>query len=375
MKRGLLAALVVLVVVAGVLLAVPRLRQRAHDVASDLKLIQGDTGDVMASANYQRYAARREAVENMRAGLRSIAAVESAFVADSGRPTSTLLPEGRYAFTTDPANLISIEVKRDRWVAQARNTHTSMSCSVTAMLDTTTWRYHPAEPVCAEWTAESIAIATAPAPQPAGQDQPPQPRVVDLVSHPRPVNNTPPPMPWIQEGICPGRDCTFGQWTACSTIVATRDKRHNSPAVFTLRRGEEFTAMTGDVHVSKPGLVVFRGTFSTVLEKQDAAGPVVTIIRFTPADTLYPLLNLADRQMVLWFHGAADTGADFWRPDPAVYRPDALRASKLIESPTTTWWIRIRNSGGQEGWAVYDFDKMWTAGSKDNLNTCQREEG
>jgi len=377
MKAGIIYAVGAVIAVAGIGAAVRPVRQRAHQIAADLKIISADTGDVMASAVYQRYATRRESVDKMRAGLRSIAVVESAFVADSGRPTNVLLPEGRYAFTTDPANLISIDIKRDRWVAQAQNTHTSMSCSLTAMLDTTgpSWRYHPGEPVCAEWTAESIAVAAAASPQSAEQDQSPRPRVVDLASRPRAVDNTPPPMPWIQEGVCPKGHCNFGQWTACSTIVATRDKRSNSPAVFTLRRGEEFTALTSDVHVTKPGQVVFRSTLSTALEKQDRAGLVLTFIQFTPADTLYPLLQVGERQTVWWFGGVVDTGADFWRPDPAVYRPHELAASKLIQSPTTTWWIRIRNSRGQEAWVAYASETMRTGASTNDPSICQPETG
>lgn len=375
MKHGIVYVAIVAMIVAGVLMAPTPLRHRVRELAADLKIINADTGDVLASAVYQRYATRRESVEKMRAGLRAIAAVESAFVADSGRPTSVFLPDSRYAFTTDPATLISIEIQRDRWVAQARNNHTSMSCSLTAMLDTTgpSWRYHPGEPVCAEWTAESTAVAAAASPQSAEQNQSPRPRVVDLASKPRAVNNTPPPMPWIQEGVCPEGHCNLGQWTACSTIVATRDKRSNSPAVFTLRRGEEFTALISDVHVTKPGQVVFRSILSTALEKQDTAGLVLTFIVFTPADTLYPLLQVGERQTVWWFGGAVDTGADFWRPDPAVYRPHELAASKLIQSPTSTWWIRIRNSRGQEGWAAYDFDKIATNTVREDAGTCQTD--
>src|SRR6266550_4035122 len=62
----------------------------------------------------------------------------------------------------DPAALAAeaprANIRPDRWVAKVGNNNTTMSCTLTAMLDTTTlasikWRYHAGEPVCAGWTA------------------------------------------------------------------------------------------------------------------------------------------------------------------------------------------------------------------------------
>ena len=158
MKRTIIYVVSAVVVIGGLAAAVPRLRQRAHQVAASLKIIGADTGDVMASATYQRFAARRQAVAVMKAALKSLAAAESTFVADSGRPTTSFL--GRYAFANDKSNVgPSIEIQRDRWVAKTGNIHTDMNCTLTAMLDTTTWRYHAGEPLCAGWSvAESTAL-------------------------------------------------------------------------------------------------------------------------------------------------------------------------------------------------------------------------
>src|SRR5256885_12621388 len=119
MKRGIVYFVAAVILVFGASAAVRSLRQRAQQVAADLKLIKADTDDVMASATYQRFAARREGVATMRAMLLSVAGAESAFVADSGRPTAMLMTEGRYAFVNDKSNLGPyIEIHRDRWVAK-----------------------------------------------------------------------------------------------------------------------------------------------------------------------------------------------------------------------------------------------------------------
>jgi hypothetical protein len=153
MKRVILYVMAAVIVLAGLGAAVTRLRQPARELAADLKIINADTGDVMSSANYQRFAARREAVATMRAALLGLAAAESMYVADSGGRTTTSWFIGRYAFVNDKSNVgPTMQILRDRWVATIGNVHTTMTCTITAMLDTATWRYHAGEPVCVEWT-------------------------------------------------------------------------------------------------------------------------------------------------------------------------------------------------------------------------------
>lgn len=173
MKRVVLNVVAAVIVVAGLGAAVTRLREPARQLAADLKVINAETADVMASATYQRFAARREGVAAMKATLLSVAAAESAFVADSGRPTTMLMTQGPYAIVNDKSNLgPAIEIQRDRWVAKIGNNNTTMSCTLTAMVDPTTldsikWRYHAGVPVCIGWTAaESTANAPAPVPKP-----------------------------------------------------------------------------------------------------------------------------------------------------------------------------------------------------------------
>lgn len=369
MKRLLIYGLVVGLIAAAVFDFTPALRRRFSVLQSDVTKIRGDTGDVMASATYQRFAARREAVGVMREALVSMAAAESAFVADSGHPTSVFLE--KYRFPNHPDNLgPTIEIQRDRWIARVQNNHTTITCSLTAMFDTVTNQYDPGTPVCEGWSPEESvgAVATTEPDTTA-----PRPRVIDRVSHPGPVNNKPPRMPWVLKGVCPDGNCRFGQWTACSTVVVTRDTRQGSPKLVTLRRGDEFTALSADAIVERPGLIGFRNAFTEALEKQDATGPVITIFHFTPADTLYPLVQTAAREVVFWFRGAADTGADFWRPDPTVYRRDALQASVLIRAPQWTSWVKIRDVDGREGWSVYDAEKMARTTADDVTEACLSE--
>jgi hypothetical protein len=163
MRRGILYGGLVVLLLAGAATAYAPIRRRVRNVAADLKIISADSGDVMASATYQRFAVRREAVAIMRTALKNLAAAESSFMADSGRPTTTFMD--RYAFVNDPSNLgPSVEIQRDRWIAKTGNIHSTISCTLTAMLDSTVldsikWFYRAGEPACIGWPAESTALA------------------------------------------------------------------------------------------------------------------------------------------------------------------------------------------------------------------------
>src|SRR6266545_7054372 len=167
MKRAIIYVLAAVLVISVLAAAVPPLRQRARQIAANLKIIRADTVDVMSSAVYQRFARRREAVASMRSALLQVAAIESTFVADSGRPTVSLF--GRYVSKDRYLLGPSVTIQRDRWVATVSHQNATMSCTLTAMVDPTTfdsitWRYQVGKPVCMGWSAESTALANAPVP-------------------------------------------------------------------------------------------------------------------------------------------------------------------------------------------------------------------
>ena len=354
--------------VAGVVLLAAPARKRFNELRSNVAAIAGDTGEIMASATYQRFAARRQAVGFMRAGLLALAAAESTFVADSGHPTTTFLPP--YGFRNHPSNLgPTVEIQRDRWIARVSNTRTTITCTLTAMIDSATERYRAGEPVCAGWTAqESLAIAmdTAPAsgytpvqPAPAA---PPEPhKTLDW----GPVNNTPPRMPFIVRESCEGEGCTYrGSWAACSTIVARPEKRLDAPPVFTIQPGERFLAVTGDVHVVESGMVVFRHPYTATIVVDEVG---IVDVKFTPADTLF-VLNYFGEGAVTWrFRGSTIRGDVFWNEmDP----PAPADTFALVRPAKTVWWVRVSNAAGQEGWIVGDFYKMATGGYMDEVERC-----
>lgn len=376
MRRALLYTMLAVVVLAGLATAYRPARDRVRQIATNLKLIRGDTGDVMASATYQRYAVRRQAVDSMRAALLDLVAVESAFVADSGRPL-TRFTSGYYGYVYRPATDVYVTIQRDRWVAQARNRHTSLSCSLTAMvIDTsaTVWTYRPGQPICADWNAESTAVASGPAATTSAVVEQPAPATPQRTPSARPhrewgpVNNTPPRMPYIVKDACEGEGCiTSGRWAACADIVALREERRDAPPVFTIHAGERFTAVTSDLHVEAPGIVVFRHPMITPPNENGDADSIA----FTPADTLYILNQQGEGYVTWWFRGRAAPGYQFWDYDGSPdFVPSATDTAALVRPPRTVWWVKVRRPQGQEGWIVGSYDKFATGGYMDEIDRC-----
>lgn len=370
MKRVLPYGIVAAIIAAAVFSFGPSVRQRFDELHSDLSNIRGDTGDVMSGASYQRFQARREAVARMQADLRAVARAESTYMADSGRPTVNLPAEywrGPSAGNNGPF----LRIERDGFRAMMMHTRFTMRCVLFAPFDTLTNTYRPNDPDCrtesgAAWDAIFATEAASRPPMPAVPDAPPAP---PASPHKQldwgPVNNTPPRLPFIVRESCEGEGCTYrGSWAACSTVVAHQEKRLDAARVFTIQPGERFSALTGDVHVVEPGMVVFRHPYTATIAVDEAG---VVDVRFTPADTLF-VLNYYGEGVVTWrFRGSTIRGDVFWNEmDP----PTPTDTFVLVRPARTVWWVRVRNATGQEGWIVGDYHKMATGGYMDEVERC-----
>jgi hypothetical protein len=164
--------------------------------------------------------------------------------------------------------------------------------------------------------------------------------------------NPPPPLPWIALDACPGEVCEFGKWAACTTVVVRTTKRLDAPVAFTLRPGERFTAVTGEVRVARAGLVVFHDTLTHIAEAGDENQDTFHV---GPSDTLYVLNYIGEGVGVWWLHAQADTGVLGWwggtkksGPEPGI----------LVRKTKEVWWVRVRNRAGKEGWVMPSYRTM-----------------
>ncbi len=112
--------------------------------------------------------------------------------------------------------------------------------------------------------------------------------------------------------------------------------------VFTIAVGDSFLAMTGNVHIDRPGAVV-------------VTKPVES---FKPGDTLYTLSNRGEGAIDIWRSGTiqnieifwdCDDAIDFTKVDPRDPRWDRF-SGVLLTKPLMVWWIQVQDRRSRKGW-------------------------
>lgn len=158
--------------------------------------------------------------------------------------------------------------------------------------------------------------------------------------------NPEPPMPKIYKDVCPGEGCSFGEWLTCDTLRAFTQPADNPRTAFVLRRGDRFTAVTGDVYVRQAGKVAFNRNVKVSEEGMS--------FFFTPADTLYPLLYEGEGFGTWYFRGKESGGffffgnADQESTDMPVTA--GVRGYVVLRPIDSQWWVKVRTKNGREGW-------------------------
>jgi hypothetical protein len=172
----------------------------------------------------------------------------------------------------------------------------------------------------------ALAVAAAPAQRPAPRARP-----------------TGPPMPYEDIGACPFECCVYRDWVANDTVAVRRDRRRGAPVVFTLKPGDHVRAITGVVVTLAPGRVRFR-------QPEDLTTTEGTL-HVGAGETLYLLTYHGEGATTAWFKGHVYDevdGSGFIGANCET-DPDSCNG-RIVEQPTTEWWVRVKSRGGRTGW-------------------------
>jgi hypothetical protein len=99
------------------------------------------------------------------------------------------------------------------------------------------------------------------------------------------------PIPYVDEGACPGEGCTYKMWTLTADTIIRQARDQQSPAAFTVRKGQRVQAETVVVITTKPGR-------ARVSKTTDLGGKI-----FKPGDIVYIYTYLGEGWAKLWFQG------------------------------------------------------------------------
>ena len=171
-------------------------------------------------------------------------------------------------------------------------------------------------------------VATAPfAPAPAG------------------AADVPPPMPTRVLDVCPLADCIYGPWTATAPLPAHAQEGRPGRPAFTLRKGERFVALTGNLHVQRPAKLRVAETFQWPPFSRNPFD------RYTRGSVLWVMAPRGDRWLDVWYRGRrrgirAAVGRGAW------FMPGRDQLQEL-EPGIWTWWVKVERANKQVGWLMF----------------------
>jgi hypothetical protein len=138
-----------------------------------------------------------------------------------------------------------------------------------------------------------------------------------------------PKVPYKDVGACPFECCLYRQWTAKKNTILYKQMSEKSSVAFRVKRREKVTGVTGVVITTEAGTVRALKDFTF----SNAKVPV------KKGDVFYPLTYLGEGYFRIWYRGKIF--------EDEVFDQDFM---KVLSSPDSIWWVKIKNRKGQIGW-------------------------
>jgi predicted small secreted protein len=137
----------------------------------------------------------------------------------------------------------------------------------------------------------------------------------------------------VRRGACPFECCVYGEWRADTTIPVMAEVMDSGVPAFELQRSERFQAVTGEVHITGPAIVVVDDT---------VVHGATTLV---PGDTLVVLDYTGEGHFNMLHDGTVlESVAGFWGAEH-----DAPKGTYLGDY-AKEWWVSVRNAQGRTGW-------------------------
>ena len=152
-----------------------------------------------------------------------------------------------------------------------------------------------------------------------------------------------PPAAFVDEGVCPFECCAYGRWTAVQSVTVF-DQVEGS-VVGKLDPDETVDALTGNVYIRQPGLVVVRHDYQSAESGH----------RYQAGDAIYVYTSQGEGFFRVWVDQA-------WLSEEIAFlagwdscEEDGSCWGEVVREPVSRWWIKVRQESGQEGW-IQDAD-------------------
>ena len=169
--------------------------------------------------------------------------------------------------------------------------------------------------------------------------------VVLATAAPARADDAPPPAPVLVPDVCPLDRCAFGTWTATKPLTAYAAQGQATKVAFTLKPGQRFLALKGNVHTFKPAKLRIHETFTW------PPGSKNPFERYTAGSVMWVLAPRGDKYLDVWYRGRrrgirAAVGKGRW------FMPGRDLAQEL-EAGDWTWWVEVEGPGKKRGWLTF----------------------
>lgn len=153
--------------------------------------------------------------------------------------------------------------------------------------------------------------------------------------------NERPPLSYVKRDVCPGEGCKYGEWIAEKSTPVFAKEGNTSSRVLTLRPDEVFTAIRGNVHITRLGVVLVKSPVSATENSGSRE------LHLEKGDTIFVLTQYGEGLVDVWHEGEVYQIWAFWSA-PGSFLRDAKGVQ--IESPQSEWWVFIKTRTGSFGW-------------------------
>jgi hypothetical protein len=143
------------------------------------------------------------------------------------------------------------------------------------------------------------------------------------------------PTTYIDEGACPFECCTYREWIVKETADIQISPDMKSQIIGTAVKGDKVDGVTGIVIVDSPGKV------EVVKECKS----------YKKGDIIWVYTYLGEGFYKVWFDGKMYVEDVYFMSGWAKCTKDGTCWGKVIAKPQSTWWVKIKNKAGIEGWS------------------------
>ncbi len=158
------------------------------------------------------------------------------------------------------------------------------------------------------------------------------------------VSENSPPVNYRDEGHCPFEGCIYGNWSVKENTTVYKDTDIGQ-AAFQVMPSDKITAVTGVVITKETGQAL-------ALKDMELHGEQDLKAQVKKGDIIYVLNYEGEGVYKLWHRGKIvyeQLDPENTKQNPE-YTQEHLLGIRTIRLPKTEWWIKIRNSHGEEGW-------------------------